>query len=83
MPQHNECYVLAIDLGTSGAKVALVTTTGRVVAHEKEHVDLILGEGGLAEQDPQQWWQAICRASRRLLQKQPVPVETIVAACAG
>ncbi|MCX4160922.1 MULTISPECIES: FGGY-family carbohydrate kinase [Paraburkholderia] len=83
MPLRNESYVLAIDLGTSGAKVALVTTAGRVVAHEKEHVDLILGEGGLAEQDPHQWWQAICSASRRLLQRQAVPAEAIVAACAG
>nr|WP_255483702.1 FGGY-family carbohydrate kinase [Rhodanobacter sp. A1T4] len=83
VPSADPRHILAIDLGTSGAKVGLVTTTGHVVGFEKEPVDLILGDGGLAEQDPNAWWQAICRASCRLLARRLVPLDTITAACAG
>ena len=43
-----EC-ILAIDLGTSGPKVALVTTQGEVLASEVESTELFLSEGGGAE----------------------------------
>ncbi len=58
-------YVLAIDLGTGGPKVAVVSTAGRIVAHATEPVALHLLEGGGAEQDPHEWWSAIGTASRR------------------
>ncbi len=60
-------YVLAIDLGTGGPKVAVVSTAGRIVAHATEPVALHLLDGGGAEQDPHEWWSAISRASRRAL----------------
>jgi xylulokinase len=60
-------HVLAIDLGTSGPKVALVGSDGRVVGAEFHPVDLQLLPGGGAEQDPAEWWEAICAATRRLL----------------
>lgn len=65
-------HILAIDLGTSGPKVALVAATGEVVACEVEPVELLLLPGGGAEQRPADWWAAICAASRRLLGAAPV-----------
>ncbi len=59
--------ILAIDLGTSGPKVALVTPQGQIVAGEIEDTDVILLPGGGAEQDPAVWWDSIGKASRRLL----------------
>jgi xylulokinase len=59
--------VLAIDLGTGGAKAALVTLDGDIVAHAFEPTKLILLPGGGAEQDPADWWAAITTAVRRLL----------------
>ncbi len=59
--------VLAVDLGTGGPKVAVVSTSGRVVAHAHEPVALHLLDGGGAEQDPGEWWSAICRAAQRAL----------------
>ncbi len=59
--------VLAVDLGTSGPKVALVSTGGAVLGHEFEPVELLLLPGGGAEQRPDEWWAAITRAARRLL----------------
>ena len=37
-----ETYVLAVDLGTGGPKVAVVTLTGRIVAHAFESVGIAL-----------------------------------------
>ena len=46
-------HVLAIDLGTSALKVALVSTAGKIVASEQEGARSTLLPGGGAEQDPQ------------------------------
>ncbi len=73
-----EC-ILAIDLGTSGPKVALVTTEGEVLGSEVESTELFLSEGGGAEQDPDDWWRAISAATRRITDRKIVPTERIIA----
>lgn len=65
MPPAQE-YVLAIDLGTSGPKVALVSADGELCARASEPTDLHLLPNGGAEQDPEDWWRAITTAARRL-----------------
>ncbi len=61
------CHVLAVDLGTGGPKVALVSPTGRVVASAFRPVRLNLIAGGGAEQDPAEWWSAVVAAAREVL----------------
>jgi xylulokinase len=73
-----ETYVLAVDLGTGGPKVAIVSATGRIVAHAFEKVPLTLGEEGAAEQDPGQWWDAILAAARRALADSHVAPDAVV-----
>src|SRR3954469_15685394 len=58
--------VLGSDLGTSGAKVGLVSEAGEVLAVEFEPVPLQLQPGGGAEQRPEDWWAAIVKAAQRL-----------------
>jgi len=70
---------LAIDLGTSGSKTALVSIYGKVVDFEFQEVPLILLPKGGAEQNPEDWWNAIMTTSKRLLDKELVPREDIVA----
>ncbi len=78
-----EKYILAIDLGTSGVRVALVSVHGEVIGWESEPLSLrVLPDGG-AEQDPGEWWDAILTASRRLLGRGLVPPEAVVAVCAS
>jgi xylulokinase len=72
-------YILAVDLGTGGPKVALVSTDGDIVGHEYERNDLILLPGGGVEQDPEQWWTTIVAATHRLLARGLVPVDDVVA----
>jgi xylulokinase len=59
--------VLAIDLGTSGAKAAIFTERGAVLASGFRPTALRLLPGGGAEQDPHEWWEAILAASEQCL----------------
>ena len=72
-------YILAIDLGTTGAKSALVSTYGEVIDCEFEEIHLNLLPDGGAEQSPDEWWDAILKSSKRLLGKGLVPSDDIVA----
>ena len=58
--------VLAVDLGTSGCKCALVAQDGTVVAWAFRPVALHV-EGVRAEQDPEAWWQALLEAAGEVL----------------
>jgi len=72
-------FILAIDLGTSGPKVALFSTQGELVGSEFEEIRLFLFPDGGAEQSPQEWWDAIQKAAKRLLARGIVPQEAITA----
>ncbi len=78
MTATSEKYILAIDLGTSGPKTALVSTRGEVVDYEFEGIELLVLPDGGAEQKPDQWWQAIINTAKRVLEKKWVAVEDIV-----
>jgi xylulokinase len=79
MTADNSHYILAIDLGTSGPKVALFTTRGEAVDYTYEPTELLLFPDGGAEQSPDGWWEAITKAARRLLEKGTVPADRVVA----
>ncbi|MFN0063808.1 MAG: FGGY-family carbohydrate kinase [Myxococcaceae bacterium] len=71
-------HLLAIDLGTSGPKVALFTSSGDWVDADFEPVALQLGEGGAAEQSPDEWWRAVTVAAQRLKQRQSLAMSQVV-----
>ncbi|MEZ4363285.1 MAG: FGGY-family carbohydrate kinase [Kofleriaceae bacterium] len=72
--------VLAIDLGTSGPKVALVASDGELLACTSEPTALHLLPDGGAEQDPEDWWRAIVTATRRLWSEGHRPEQVIAVA---
>jgi xylulokinase len=51
--------VLAVDLGTSGPKVALVDTAGQLVASGRAHITTHHGSDGSAVQNPDEMWAAV------------------------
>jgi len=59
-----EAQVLALDLGTSGAKAAVFAASGQVLSTAFQPVALRLLPGGGAEQDPAEWWSALGTAAR-------------------
>ena len=86
MPQElaeppTEPLLIGVDLGTRGAKVALVTATGQVLGLEFESVKTRLLPGGGAEQDPEDWWQAIRDCTTRLLTSQRGAACEVAAIC--
>lgn len=79
----SETAILAIDLGTSGMKVALITVSGNVIGWESEPVQLIITSDGGAEQSPQEWWQAFLSAAGRLTKRHPKASQNVIAVCAS
>lgn len=72
-------YVLAVDLGTGGPKVAIVSMAGDVVAHTVRSNRLILLDNGGVEQDPEEWWSSIADAIRELVGRGDVDRDDITA----
>lgn len=59
--------IVAHDLGTTGDKASLHHDDGRLVAAATVTYDTTFAPGGVAEQDPEDWWQAVGAATRKLL----------------
>lgn len=54
--------LLAIDLGTSGVKAGVFASDGSLVAQSGVGYETLTPHPGWAEQEPQAWWDATCRA---------------------
>lgn len=65
-----EKLILAVDLGTSSMKVALITVGGKVLGWETEPLRLLVTPDGGAEQSPDEWWSAFLAAAGRLLKRE-------------
>ena len=59
-------YILAHDLGTSGDKATLFSTDGALVAAVVESYPCRYYNGNWAEQNPDDWYAAVCRATKAL-----------------
>jgi xylulokinase len=64
--------IIAHDCGTTGNKASLVDVDGRLVASVTVGYPADFDLGGKAEQDPEDWWQALAKATRELLAKASV-----------
>lgn len=72
-------YILAIDHGTSGIKAAIVSIHGQVLDYEYDKTTIKFLPGGGAEQDPDEWWQALLKTCTRLIANEVVNPKNIVA----
>jgi len=72
-------YVLAIDMGSSSAKVAVVSSAGEVVASALRQTTTKIMAGGAVEQDPEEWWRAVCDAAKEAIAASHVPAAQIIA----
>ena len=61
---------IGIDLGTSAVKLLLVDALGRILASVSEEYPLSFPQPGWSEQEPADWWDAVCRGLRELLDGQ-------------
>jgi xylulokinase len=72
-------FVLAIDHGTSGIKAAIVSVHGQVLDFEYEKTAISFLPGGGAEQDPDDWWEALLKACTRLIARTTISSDNIAA----
>src|SRR4030042_37669 len=71
-------YILAHDMGTSSDKALLVTVTGEIAGMTKTHYPIYHPQPGYAEQEPEDWWKALCSTSRELLKQNKVSPRAVV-----
>lgn len=69
--------LLGIDVGTSACKVAVFDEEGTVLAQSNQSYAVYYPQRGWAEQDPGQWWDAICAGIREVLSAEGVSPEKI------
>ncbi len=62
-------YVLAHDVGTSGNKATLFDDAGKLVDSAVIPYPVRYFRGTWAEQNAEDWWQAVCASTRVLLSK--------------
>ena len=74
-------YVLAVDLGTSGCKTALVALDGHVAGWAFAEVALHILPGNGAEQVPSDWWDAFVSTARKVLAETGAAPESVVGVC--
>lgn len=60
-------YLLGIDIGTSACKVAAFSPDGTALAQASRSYPVYYPEPGWAEQEPGEWWSAVCEALREVL----------------
>ena len=72
--------VIGYDVGTTGFKAALfeITTEDvQLIAGAVDHYPLIVLPNGGTEQDPEDWWRAMCRSTKELIEKSGVDPKEI------
>lgn len=71
-------YVMGIDVGTSSVRVAIFDLQGEIVIFRDEAYPLYTPNLGWAEQKPEEWWQALCKASRKAIQDSCINPKDII-----
>lgn len=71
------CYLLGLDIGTSGTKTALFNENGETIATATYVYDLFQPKAGWAEQNPEDWWQACVNGIKEVIQKSKIDNKAI------
>ncbi len=65
-------HLLGIDIGTSGTKTLICDEDGKVLATAMAEHPISSPKPGWSEQDPEDWWEASCKATKAVLKKAKV-----------
>ena len=72
-------HIVAYDLGTSGCKASLYTLDGSLVSSSSVGYVTYYPQAGFHEQRPEDWWDAVCRSTRELLDRTQVKASRLAA----
>ena len=67
--RHEPPYLLGIDIGTSACKVAVFEKSAVFWLRPTAIIRFIIRKEGWAEQNPEEWWSAVCQAVKKAIQK--------------
>lgn len=70
-------YLLGIDIGTSACKIAVFNREGAVLDSAAGEYEVYYPQPGWAEQNPEEWWRAICTTMKDMFSKSIVKPEEI------
>lgn len=70
-------YLLGIDIGTSACKIAIFNREGEVISTATGDYRVYYPYPGWAEQNPEEWWQAVCNAIKKALKNGGISPEEI------
>lgn len=70
-------YLLGIDIGTSACKIAIFDRMGKVMSTANGAYPVYYPKPGYAEQNPEEWWSAVCGAVKEALTKGDIRPEDI------
>lgn len=70
-------YLMGIDIGTSACKVAVFDREGTVKGIASSSYPVYYPRPGWAQQNPDEWWDAVCVAVKKVIQEQNIPPEEI------
>jgi xylulokinase len=62
-------YILAHDLGTTGDKATLFSSEGNLISSAFTEYETFYPEIGWAEQNPDDYWKALCSSTKALIEK--------------
>lgn len=70
-------HLIAYDIGTTGIKTCLfeVDDTIRLLGYAGQNYPLYILENGGAEQDGDDWWNAMCQTTREVLETTGIAAE--------
>ena len=70
-------YLMGIDLGTSSTKTIIIDELGRTVGIGNASYGLQIPQISYAEQDPEEWWQAVKKSIAEALKKADIQSKEI------
>ncbi len=70
-------HILAHDLGTTGDKATIYNKKGGLINSTFSDYVTYRPHNGWAEQDPRDWWQAVCNSTKKLLDQTDVNKDSI------
>lgn len=70
-------YILAHDFGTTGNKATLYNNEGQLVGSHLSEYETFYPDVNWAEQNPADWWKAVCKSTKKLISESGIKKEEI------
>lgn len=72
-------YLLGIDFGGGASKATLIDTNGNIVAEHSVEYPTLHPSAGFCEQNPADWYSALCEDTKMLIEKSGISASDILA----